>query len=447
MKRKKLVIALALGCATFLAGTAVGHAKTVAWTKHIGNSLDNFAFGVAVSGSNIYVSGTTQGVLEGSNAGAEDVFVRKLDAAGSTVWTRQFGSTGADLGFGIATDAAGNVVVVGLSNGTIDGQPGLGATDAFARKYDANGNELWTGFYGTDEGDEAFGVDVDSAGNIYICGETHGEIGVEELTAGASSAASAPFSLTSFLDSGRVSVADVSVTADAFLIKIDGLTGEEIWHHQFGTEMHDRALDCVTTASGVSYVTGDTAGNLAGTSNGDHDAYLRKVSAAGTAVWTKQFGTAGYDEGLGVALDNQSRVLLSGRVSGALPGKTALGGFDAFVRRYASGGGFGLTKQFGTAGDDGAWDVASDANGNIYLSGLVSGALPNQPYVGAEDLFVRRLNPDGTIKWTVQRGSPAWDVGFAIDVSGVTTYTAGLTDGTLPGGTSFGARDAFALKA
>src|SRR5205823_600611 len=65
------------------------------------------------------------------------------DAGGAELWTRQFGTAVNDFPGGLAADASG-VYVAGSTHGTLPGQTSAGDEDAFVRKYDAAGTELWT---------------------------------------------------------------------------------------------------------------------------------------------------------------------------------------------------------------------------------------------------------------------------------------------------------------
>ena len=53
--------------------------------------------------------------------------------------------------------------------------------------------------------------------------------------------------------------------------------------------------------------------------------------------WIRQFGSANFDQALGVALGD-SGVYVAGQTEGALPGQTRTGSFDAFVRKYDAAG-------------------------------------------------------------------------------------------------------------
>ena len=98
------------------------------------------ANGVAVDASgSIYVAGTTEGTLPGQNnaPGAGDAFLRKYDANGTELWTRQFGTPKFDDALAVAVDASGSIYVAGRTFGAFPGQNYAGGADAFVRKYDA----------------------------------------------------------------------------------------------------------------------------------------------------------------------------------------------------------------------------------------------------------------------------------------------------------------------
>ncbi len=150
---------------------------TAAWTRQFGTVAEDAALAVATDmDGNVIVAGTTLGDLEGASAGGYDVFVRKYDASGNLGWTHQFG-TGADDGArAITTDSAGNVVVTDFTLGSLDGE-GAGGSDVFVRKLTPEGTSLWTRQFGTSAVDASRGIGTDSADNIIIAGYTEGALG------------------------------------------------------------------------------------------------------------------------------------------------------------------------------------------------------------------------------------------------------------------------------
>ena len=87
---------------------------------------------------------------------------------------------------------------------------------------------------------------------------------------------------------------------------------ELLWVRQLGTEHSDIAHGVATDAAGNVYVTGDTWGSLGGANLGHEDAWAAKYDAAGRLLWKRQLGTEVYDAASGVATDAAGNVYLTG---------------------------------------------------------------------------------------------------------------------------------------
>lgn len=146
------------------------------------NNAQDYARGIAIAGSNVYITGLTAGTLPGqTSAGGTDGFLAQYTQSnnGTTVsqgWVRQFGTTTLDESQGIATDSAGNVYITGETNAALFGGNYLGNSDAFVAKYDSTGTRLASSHLGTTQADEAYGIRVDSSGNVYVVGQTQGNL-------------------------------------------------------------------------------------------------------------------------------------------------------------------------------------------------------------------------------------------------------------------------------
>ena len=110
------------------------------WTRQIGTSSDDKANGVAVDTSgNVYVTGCTGSGLDGNtSAGEDDIFLIKYDTSGNKIWTRQIGTSSDDYASAVAVDTSGNVYVTGSTDGDLDGNTSAGEDDIFLIKYDTN---------------------------------------------------------------------------------------------------------------------------------------------------------------------------------------------------------------------------------------------------------------------------------------------------------------------
>ena len=88
------------------------------------------------------MTGDTYGGLDGNtNAGYNDLFVVKYLDNGTKQWTKQLGSSSRDYDYGVATDSSGNVYVTGYTEGGLDGNTSVGKADRFVVKYNSSGTK------------------------------------------------------------------------------------------------------------------------------------------------------------------------------------------------------------------------------------------------------------------------------------------------------------------
>lgn len=117
------------------------------------------------------------GSLNLTSAGIEDVFVAKYDMGGNALWAKGFGGADYDYGRGISIDGGGNVSVTGefastsiTFGSTVLSNPGAPYSDIFVVNLDANGNVVWAKGAGGSSWDKGYGISSDAIGNVYITG-------------------------------------------------------------------------------------------------------------------------------------------------------------------------------------------------------------------------------------------------------------------------------------
>jgi len=391
------------------------------WTKQLGTASYDYGNGVATDGSgNIYVTGYTSGGLDGNtNVGGRDIFLTKYDTNGNKLWTKQLGTASYDYGNGVATDGSGNIYVTGYTYGGLDGNTNVGGCDIFLTKYDTNGNKLWTKQLGTANDDYGNGVATDGSGNIYVTGYTYGGLDGNTNAGGF----------------------------DIFLTKYD-TSGNKLWTKQLGTANDDYGYGVATDGSGNIYVTGYTDGSLDGNTNaGGDDIFLTKYDTNGNKLWTRQLGTANDDAGCGVATYGSGNIYVTGYTYGSLDGNTNAGSFDIFLTKYDTNGNKLWTRQLGTASYDDGWGVATDGSGNVYVTGYTYGSLDGNTNVGGEDIFLTKYDTNGNKLWTRQLGTANNDDGWGVATYGCgNVYVTGYTSGGLDGNTNAGGDDIFLIK-
>ncbi len=381
------------------------------WVRQFGGGAGStYAQAVAPDGD-VYVAGYVEGALPGQvSGGLGDAFVRKYDATGAVVWTRQFGSTDIDQVYGAYADSSGVYLA-----GSFRDDTSANGLDAFVRKYDPNGTLLWDDRFGDVGPDEARSIVADTSG-VYIAG------------------VAPPSNGNQFSRSG-------------FVRKLDP-DGNLLWQNAIGLGYDDQPWAVTLDASGL-YVAGSTTGVPAGQPSppGFQFGFLRKYDTSGNELWTRVFGAGDRTDAFGVTSDSSGLyvvgqvVAINGPV--AFPGQTNSGGtYDAYALKYDTDGDQLWVRQFGTAGDDSAFAVAGNSSG-ISVAGWTDGTLPNQTSFGRMDGFVRHYNPDGTEGSTVQFGTSTGYRALAIVANATGVYVAGGTGGTFPGQTSSGGSDAF----
>ena len=384
------------------------------------------------------------------NSGTDnDIFYKRLSVPKrpEMLWTRQFGTDGEDEGWVVSVDSTG-VYVAGHTNGILPDQTSAGYEDNFVRKYDHNGNEIWTqqfGEYGTNRITGSF---IDSTG-FYVTGVLGGSGFVRKYnTYDGNEIWTLSLNRIAFeisVDSSSVYVVGTYYSGggeDVFVRKYDH-AGIEVWTHEFGTISTDHGRAISVDSTGV-YITGFTEGALPEQSHaGGKDTFVRKYEHDGTEGWTRQFGTLATDRPLDITTDSTG-VYVVGWTEGTLPGQTSAGIADAYIRKYDHNGNEVWTDQFGTSQYDRISEVFTYSN-DVYVAGQTHDTLPDQSSAGSVDCFVRKYKRCGNEIWTHQFGTEERDEAYGVAVDSTGAYVTGFTSGTLSG-SSAGGRDAFLAK-
>ncbi len=418
------------------------------WAKSFGDANSpQVANGVAVDGAgNVVLVGSFLGSIDFGggplvSAGSSDVFVAKFDASGGHLWSKRFGDVNPQSVSGVAVDGAGNIVLVGSFNGTVDlgGGPlvSAGTVDVFVAKLDGNGSHLWSKNFG-DVGPQFAGAVVfDGAGNVLLDGHFSGSI--------------------NFGGGPLVSTGG----NDAFITKLDA-GGAHVWSKRFGDGADQSATGVAVDQAGNVIFVGSFSGsvNLGGAAlTGTNDTFIAKLDAGGAHVWSKSFGDENAQIPTGVAVDGAGSVVVVGYSDGSVDfgggPLTSAGAADTFIAKLDASGMWLWSQSFGDVGDQIPNGVAVDGAGNIVLVGYFNGSVDfgGGPLAsaGAADTFVAKLDVNGAHLWSKRFGD-ALDqlgVGAAMDSAGY-ALVAGFFFGTVNFGggplVSAGGSDVFLAK-
>jgi hypothetical protein len=344
------------------------------WAKSMGGTGDDTGNAIATDNNgNVYTTGEFNGTVDFdpgagtsnlTSNGNVDVFIQKLDANGNFQWATNVGGVNPDRGFGITTDATGNVYTTGLFVGTVDFDPGAGALnltstqlDAFIQKLDANGNLVWAKSMGGSSWDVGQSICIDANGNV--------------LTTGY-------FSTTADFDPGA-GVANITATGgrDIFIQKLD-VDGNFIWVKKMGGTSDDFGYSIDTDAQGNVYSTGEFSSTadfnpgtatLNLTSSGFSDIYYQKLDENGNFIWAVKIGGISIEIGQAITIDAAGDILCTGYFGDEIdfntgPGVTNLlavgGNSEVYIQKFASG----------NCQPTSAVDVQADCGAYTWINGI-----------------------------------------------------------------------------
>ncbi len=154
------------------------------WSQRFGNAFNEVAGGLAVDPSgHVTIAGSFEnkgGISFGEgddhvSLGEADIYVARFTGDGKLEWAKSFGGDRVDVAADIASDGAGNSVVTGWFEGTVDFGKGTVSSkttnkDAFVLKLDAKGNTTWVQTFGDKDHDQGRAIALDDKGAAYVTG-------------------------------------------------------------------------------------------------------------------------------------------------------------------------------------------------------------------------------------------------------------------------------------
>ena len=443
-----------------------------------------------------------------SPTGRKTAAIARTNADGTVVWAYAFGGSQQDKVRMVKLDANGNVYITGSFRGTADLDPTSGVQtetsgeggnrrSTYLIKLNADGSFAWANVVSGSRNLEVEALAVDATGNAFIAGK------FEEAT---------DFNPGSGTDDGAglgsVTFSNgESEEGNAFVAKY-GSDGAFAWASTFegvnigGTVGFSQAFGLALAGDGPVVVTGVFSGTIdfdpgSGVSTlsttgaaANLDTFVVKLGSNGELVWAKRIGSAGgvldaegeqQEAGRAVAIDDSGNVIIVGRFLGAVdfnPGSGVLvltsdAKFDGYVLKLTPAGDFVFAKKLGGAsgssGEQSPDGLHLDDHGNIYIAGSFTGSFDADPGTGTvgltstasvsasptTDIFVMRLNANGSFGWAKRIGGAGDDSPSSLDLapddsviisgtfSGLVDFNPGAATANLA---ASGAADVFVAK-
>jgi hypothetical protein len=292
----------------------------------------NEADGIALdSQTNLYASGVFNGTATIADqvltsAGAGDIFVMKVSAAGELVWMRQYGGSGNDNTFDVVSDrSTDNLILSGQFTGTLDFGGGIaltsfGGSDQFVAAMSSDGNVLWAEHFGStsEDGGNEVTVVTDLSGNIIASAVSLGNYRAGDLT---------------FVNHGN---------RDSYIQKLSS-TGDVLWVKGTTGSGYEQIRAVGTDPSGAVYGGYEFRGRF-GIEGVSYNAGLLAMDGAlvkwdgdGNFLWSKTVSGAGDGNVKGIATGPVGTIYVCGDFSNtaSIFGRTAtaMGQTDNYLAR------------------------------------------------------------------------------------------------------------------
>jgi uncharacterized repeat protein (TIGR01451 family) len=180
---------------------------------------------------------------------------------------------------------------------------------------------------------------------------------------------------------------------------------------------------------------------------GDWDIFVEKLNPGGQLLWARQFGGNGYEDLINIAADPLGNIYLTGyfndtiRIEGVYTLNATSSSADIFLIKLNPEGQALWAHALGGPYKDEGHSLATDDDGNVYLSGLFSDTVDFNPGAGVfelatksdqNDMFLLKLNANGQFGWVkhMKTGTePGSSIGRVLVVKNNHLYAGGYFSG------------------
>ncbi len=349
---------------TFVAGTGsngeiytmkLDAGGSLLWKESCG--LSGFDFGsslIQTTDGGILVLGSTSP----TGAAPSDIYIQKLNNAGTPLWDKTIGSTGADYGYSIIRTTDGGFAIAGYTNSF-----GAGGYDCYVVKLDTGGVVQWNKTLGGTGTDVSYSIKQTTDNGYIIAGSTN--------SYGAGS-------------------------TDFYIAKLDN-NGNLQWSRTCGGAGSEEARSVVQTSDGGFVAAGYTNSYGAG----DYDSYFVKFDAAGTLLWSRTAGGVNDDRIFSI-----SQTTDTGFVSAGYTTSFGAGLNDINIVKLNSVGSVQWCKTIGGPLNDNASSIIKTSDGGYAITGITVsfGA-------GFSDVFFVKIDGSGNSCGNFSSYSPSTGTG------------------------------------
>ncbi len=291
-------------------------------------------------------------------------------------WQRVLGGSGEDVAYSVQQTTDGGYIVAGWTgsdDGIVDGHQG--DDDVWIVKFDSDGNIQWQKCLGGTLEDKAYSIYLTTDGGYILAGSTGSNDG---------------------------DVSGKHGEDDVWIVKLNS-SGDIEWQKCLGGNHYEEAYSVQQTTDGGYIIAGYSISNDGDltVNNGWVDVWIVKLDSNGSIEWQRSIGGSEEDLAYSIRQTSDGGYIVAGQTwsnDGDLSGNH--GGYDALIVKLDSNGNIEWKKCLGGTLDEYATNIQQTEDGGyIFVGSNSSNDGDVSDNRGNSDVWLVKLNSDGSIKW------------------------------------------------
>lgn len=206
---------------------------------------------------------------------------------------------------------------------------------------------------------------------------------------------------------------------DGWIVKMDANRNVQ-WQRSLGGSFEDQIVRVIQTTDGgyaVAGYSGSDDGDFTANA-GVYDGFVAKLDSLGNITWIHNFGGQTDDEFYSLAETSDHGLIVCGTsnsTNGDLRTQTHFGGYDAWVVKLSSAGSIDWQRTYGGTDDEEAYDIKTTSDGGFIFSGYTYSATGTfAANHGSTDMWVVKLGSTGAPQWQKLIGGTLDEEGDAV---------------------------------
>lgn len=367
----------------------------------------------------------------------DDDTIKVRILTGEIEWQKTFGGSNDEIARDVIETNDGGYAVIGYTK-SIDGDitdKQSEENDFWVLKLDSNGNLEWQKTYGGSGDDKGRAIIQTNDGGYAITGPSKSSDGDGSNNEGQH---------------------------DHWILKLD-TQGAIQWEKSYGFGGHDHSQSIMQTDDGGYFIGGyldvSASGGLGNetvakntTKHGVGEFWGQKLDANGDLQWRRYFGGSNNDRIYKVLPAHDGNIMLIGSSeSNDFDIENSKGSYDYWVVKINNGGEKLWERSFGGSGIDDGYAATTTNDGNYLIAGsAISSDGDISSAKGNSDVWVIKIDDNGTMLWEKSYGGTEFDAAFAIAKSarGFDSYVIAGNSKSIDGDTTSnnGENDFWVLK-